>query len=172
MLKGKRVLLRPILKEDLLYLNKWKNTEQIFKYLGGGFFPVSKDTQEKWMDNIIDTGSGNIRYIIQINDKPIGFIGLYSIHNIHRTAELGIYIGEVEEQGKGYAYEAYRVFEDFIRRYLNIRKLKIYVVAKNESAVKFWYKCKFKDVGRLSKERYIDGKFLDLLIMEKFLDIS
>lgn len=124
------------------------------------------------MDNIIDTLNGNIRYIIELKEKPIGFIGLYSIHNINRTAELGIYIGEMEEQGKGYAYEAYKLFEKFIQNYLNIRKLKIYVVEKNESAVKFWNKCKFKNVGRLSKERYIDGKFLDILIMEKFLNIS
>ena len=114
MLKGKNISLRPIELRDINYLNKWKNTEEVFKYLGGGFFPVSIDVQSKWMDSLMDTTSGNIRFII-VNDtkKPIGLIGMYSLNNIHKTAEVGMYIGEIEEQGKGYATETYNLFEEF-----------------------------------------------------------
>lgn len=171
MLSGINVSLRPIELKDLKYLNKWKNTEEVFKYLGGGFFPVSKDTQSTWMNNIIDTTNGNIRYIIEDKESnPIGFIGLYSIHNIHRTAEIGLYIGELEQHGKGYAYEAYSIFEKFIYNYLNIRKIKAFVVSSNSSAIKFWHKCNFKNVGIFYKDRYIDGEFVDVIIMEKFLE--
>ncbi|MDU2353340.1 MAG: GNAT family protein [Anaerococcus sp.] len=170
MLEGKNVSLRTVELEDLDYLNKWKNTEEVFKYLGGGFYPVSKDTQSQWMNSIIDTTNGNIRYIIQNKqNQPIGFIGLYSIHDIYRTAEIGLYIGEINEQKKGHAYEAYQLFENYIMNYLNIRKLKAYVVEINSPAVSFWHKNNYMVVGKFSKERYIDGEFVDVLIMEKFI---
>lgn len=170
MLIGKNISLRPIELRDLNYLNKWKNTEEVFKYLGGGFFPVSIDVQSKWMDSLMDTTSGSMRFIIE-KDKsnPIGFIGLYSVNNIHKTAEVGMYIGEIEEQGKGYATEAYNLFEDFIHKYINIRKIKLFVVNENTTAVKFWEKLGYDSVGVLKKERYINGKYLDVIIMEKFL---
>lgn len=171
MIKGKNISLRPIELRDLNYLNKWKNTEEVFKYLGGGFFPVSIDIQSKWMDSLMDTTSGNIRFIIEKDTKkPIGLIGLYSVNNLHKTAEVGMYIGEIEEQGKGYATETYNLFEDFLQKYINIRKLKLFVVKNNIPALKFWKKLGYEVVGALSKERYINGKYLDVIIMEKFLN--
>ena len=46
MIKGEKVYLRPILKSDMKYLNDWKNDEDVFRFLGGGFMPVSIDQQE------------------------------------------------------------------------------------------------------------------------------
>lgn len=166
-----RIILRPIVKGDLESLNKWKNNEEVFKYLGGGFVPTSIDIQEKWMDSMMDLSGSNKRFIIEIKDskKAIGTVGLYGINSIHRTAEVGLYIGELDEQGNGYAQEAYQLLEKYAKNYLNLRKLKLNVVYKNDKAVALWEKLGFKRCGNFEQERYIDGKYFDLLIMEKFL---
>lgn len=163
------IKLRPIIKEDLASLNRWKNDKETFKYLGGGFHPVSIDEQEKWLDSMIKMTNQNKRYIILADEKPIGMIGLYAIHLINQNCEVGVYIGEKEYRGKGYAKQAYLLFEDYAKQFLNIRKVKLFVVFENKHALSYWKKLGFEEVGTLHQERYIEGEFKDLMIMEKFL---
>src|SRR5699024_9497471 len=93
-LQGEKINLRPIERTDLDSLNQWKNKEDVYMYLGGGFQPVSKDQQANWMDSMIDLTGNNRRFMIVQGEKSIGMIGLYNIHWIHRTCEIGIFIGE------------------------------------------------------------------------------
>lgn len=171
MIKGKNIYLRPIELRDLNVLNDWKNDEDTFKFLGGGYNPVSIDQQSKWMESMIDLTGNNKRYIISnFNDVPIGMIGLYGINWIHRTAEVGLYLGNRLHRGKGYATEAHSLLEEFAISYLNLRKLRLEVVNNNSKAVSLWEKLGFETIGKLSDERYINGKYYDLLIMEKFIN--
>lgn len=45
------ITLVPIETEDLELLNKWKNDEDVYKYLGGGFKPVSISQQKNGLIN-------------------------------------------------------------------------------------------------------------------------
>ena len=108
MLIGNNIYLRPIEMDDIKHLNQWKNNEETFKFLGGGFQPISIDQQSTWMESMIDLTGNNKRYIISTtkNNLSIGMVGLYGINWIHRTAEVGLYIGEHDFRGKGYATES------------------------------------------------------------------
>lgn len=167
MLKSERVALRPILKEDINSINKWKNDYEVFKFLGGGFMPISIDQQSKWMDSMIDNTGNNKRFAI-VNEESnfIGVIGLYNINWINRNCEFGIYIGEKEQWGKGYAKEAMSLIISFAFGVLNLRKIKLDVVKDNESAIKMYSKLGFSTVGVYQQERYIDNEYKDLVIME------
>ena len=170
-LKGDLVLLRPIERRDLEKLNQWKNDENVFRYLGGGYMPVSIDVQEKWMDSLMDTTGSSKRFIISISGgESIGMVGLYNINWIHRTCDLGIYIGEKNHQRKGYGKEAYQLLEGFAACYLNLRKIKAYVVSNNTSAIKMYSNLGFYKAGELVKERYICGVYHSVAIMEKYLN--
>ncbi|MGK9326150.1 GNAT family N-acetyltransferase [Aerococcus urinaeequi] len=146
-------------KKDLACLNKWKNSKETYQYLGGGFNPILINQQEKWLDSLIEITDKNKRYIICLRniDQPIGMIGLYDINWINRVAE---------EHGKGYAREAYYLLEDYTNDYLNLRKLKLNVVETNDKAKKMWEKFDYKVVGKLSKERYVNGTYQNLLLIE------
>lgn len=169
-LTGNKLLLRPIERKDLEKLNQWKNDEMVYKNLGGGYMPVSINIQEKWLDSMMDTMGNNKRFIIETLDgERIGMIGLYSINWIHRTCELGIYIGDREQQGKGYGKEAYQMLENFAESYLNLRKIKVYVVVDNDFAISMYDHLGFSKVGELVEERFIHGNYHSVLIMEKFL---
>ena len=170
MLEYKGIKLKPIETEDVTILNKWKNDEEVFKYLGGGFRPISESQQKKWMESMIENNSTNQRFmIISEDNKKIGFIGLYSISEIHRTCTLGIYIGEKKYWGKGIASRAYSALEDYARRYLNIRKIRLEVVRDNEGAVNLYKKLQFEMCGVFKKDRFIDGEYRDIILMEKFI---
>lgn len=168
-LEGKRISLRPIERADLESLNCWKNKEDIYMFLGGGYQPVSKDQQEKWMESVIDLTGNNKRFMITENKNPVGMVELNNIHWIHRTCEIGIFIGEEQARGKGVASEACELIEQYGKKYLNLRKITLKAVAENKKAVLMWLSLGYEKVGELKEECFINGKYCDLLIMEKFL---
>lgn len=170
MIKGEKIYLRPIIKEDIGFLNKWKNDEEVYKYLGGGYMPTSIDQQMKWLDSMIDTSGNNKRYIIcEQNNKPIGMVGLYNINWIHRNCEIGIYIGEKDKKCRGYGKESCELIEEFAKQHLNLRKIKLNVVCENNKALKMWLSLGYKKIGEYINERFIEGEYKNLTIMEKFI---
>jgi len=170
-LTNEEIYLRPITRSDLQVLNIWKNDEETYMFLGGGYRPTSPDEQERWMDDLISHEGVNRRFIIcqTGNDRPVGMIGLYGIHWIHRTSELGIFIGDKSVFGKGYGYLSCTLLEEYARDYLNLRKLKIHVVGHNDYAFKLYEKLGYKKIGEYIKERFIKGEYRNVVIMEKFL---
>ncbi|CEO26533.1 GNAT family N-acetyltransferase [Paraclostridium sordellii] len=167
MMKSEKVTLRPIIKEDLTLINKWRNDYEVFKYLGGGYMPISIDQQSKWMDGMIDNTGNNKRFSILNEDKKfIGVIGLYNINWIHRTSEFGIYIGEKNQWGKGYAKESMNLILEFGFKVLNLRKVKLDVVVDNIAAIKMYKNLGFREVGIYKEERFIDNEYKDVLMME------
>ena len=169
-MRGKKILLRPIRKSDLSILNVWKNDEELYKYLGGGFQPLSQEQQEKWMDSMIDMTGNHRRFmVLDMEETPIGMVGLYQINWIHRTCEIGVYIGEVQARGKGYASEACQIVEAFATEYLNLRKIKLKVVSENVVAQRMWEKLGYQVVGEYKQERFIKGHYCDVKLMEKFI---
>lgn len=59
MIKHDNVYLTPIELEDIELLNKWKNDEDVYKYLGGGYRPISVSQQRKWMDILVENNLEN-----------------------------------------------------------------------------------------------------------------
>ncbi len=171
MIKGKLIYLRPIIKSDITYLNRWKNDENTYMYLGGGFMPTSIDYQEKYLELMIDTSGKDKRFIICDNDDlPIGMVGLYNINWINRTCEIGVYIGDKKALSKGYGKEACLLVERFAKEYINLRKIKLSVVSDNKNALRMWHSLEYKKVGEYIDERFIKGTYRNLIVMEKFIN--
>ena len=97
-------------------------------------------------------------------------VGLYDINWINRTCEIGIFIGDKNARGKGYAKEACLLIEKFAREYVNIRKIKLSVVSDNEKAISMWYSLGYRKIGEYIEERYIKGCYRNLTLMEKFIE--
>lgn len=171
MLTGENIKLRPILISDLEHLNNWKNDYSVFRDLGGGFHPISIDQQKNWMDNMMDMTGNSKRFIIEKDNTPIGMVGLYAINYINKNCEFGIYIGEVSFHGNGYGTEATKLILNFAYNNLNLNKVKLMVNAGNP-AVRMYERLEFEKIGWLKKERFIDGKYVDVLMMEKVKDES
>lgn len=168
---GTKVMLRPVRLDDAAIMGEWKNDEQTYMYLGGGYQPISLDQYRKWVENMIDQTGSNKRFIIEnMEHQPIGMVGLYSINWIHRTCEIGAFIGDHGSQNRGLATEACHIIEQYASFYLNLRKISLKVVDENNRAKAFWQKLGYNAVGKLRKERFINGKYCDVVIMEKFIE--
>ena len=100
------------------------------------------------------------------NDELLGNIGFKSIGEIHRTAEMGIMLGNPKYQRKGYGMEAINLLLDYGFSFLNLRNISLNVFEYNEVAYNLYKKAGFKEVGRLRKAVEIMGKTYDVIIMD------
>ncbi|UZJ78640.1 GNAT family N-acetyltransferase [Fictibacillus sp. KU28468] len=84
------------------------------------------------------------------------------------VAELALAI-HPDFQGQGVAQELMKAGEDWMKR-LGKKKLSLRVMATNPKAIRFYEKYGFIKQGLLVNEFYIDGKYVDDIMMYKMLD--
>ena len=96
----------------------------------------------------------------------IGTVGLERINRIHRTATLGIFIGDKEFLSKGYGTESIRLILDYGFNYMNLHNIKLDLLSFNERALKCYKKCGFKEAGKIRENIFINGKYYDTISMD------
>ena len=71
MLHKNRINIRKIEYDDVEILTKWKNDEQVFKYLGGGYVPTTLEEFKKRMPVYTNNDGNTKRFIIQKMEENI-----------------------------------------------------------------------------------------------------
>lgn len=168
MIKDK-VSIRPLEMEDLKFLHKWRNDKNIFDNLGGGYFPKSYSEMSEWMPSFVRNTNEQQRFIILYENNVVGFISLTNINHKNGTSELGLYLGEKNYLGKGIAKKSLNILMDYAKNTLNLRKISLNVLDDNDAAIHLYKKVNFVECGLKREERYINGTYKNLLLMEVFL---
>src|SRR5256886_14311963 len=105
-LRGERILLRPLASSDLRRCVKWFSDPQIIRFLGRDA-PVTLAEEERWFRDYERRTDGPI-FAIEVEGQHVGNLGLHKIDRVHRKAEGGIVIGEPSFWSQGYGTEAMR----------------------------------------------------------------
>ena len=162
---GKRVYLRPLAKEDLVYLRKWSQDTEI-RALIGETASMSQTDSERFLKKVYDDSSREwFVVIVKKDDQVIGEAGLLRMDAAWRTTDVSVIIGEKEEWGKGYGTETILLLLDYAFGHLNFHRVAIGVVGFNEGAIRFWEKAGFRKEGVHRDEYYYDGKYHDFVMM-------
>jgi len=165
MLKSTHIYLSPLLQEDLSILFAWiNNREQIL--FNSSYKPVSEIQHQEWFDSQSikkDSFIFGIRLIEK--NQLIGSCQLHSIHPIHKSAELQIRIGEPSYRRLGYGTQALKLLLYFAFYDLNLNRIFLQVFQDNIAALKVYSKIGFLKEGVLRQSAYIDGKYIDVIIM-------
>ncbi len=165
MLTSARLRLTPLQAEDKDSLFAWINERESVLF-NAPYKPIAQDQHQKWFDSIQSRNDCVIFGIRVIETNHlIGSCQLHSIHAIHRSAELQIRIGEVEFRGRGFGTEATLLLLHFAFKDLNLQRVYLHVFATNERAVQMYRKIGFIVEGTLRRAVYIDGEYVDMLIM-------
>ena len=165
LMKGKKVQLIPLEEEHLAKSRFWVNdaflSSKMLRVL-----PVTKSEQEKWYQDIVQNPL-KIVFAIKTLDggEHIGNTGLYCIDWIHRRAEFWILIGERNFREKGIGAEVVSLMKRYAFNGLNLNKLYLNVGADNQEAIYLYKKQNFIQEGILREDYYIEGKYLDIIIM-------
>ena len=161
---GKRIYLSPMNSEDYLKYAEWMNSYEISKGVGNFSRLVSIESEKAWLEKATSE-KYNFAIINKENDTFLGNISLMHVHDVNRTAELGIFIGDENYHSLGYGSEAIMLLLDYGFNYVNLNNIMLRVFAFNKRAIKAYEKCGFKTYGVWKKAHYFNGEYLDEVYM-------
>jgi RimJ/RimL family protein N-acetyltransferase len=165
MLQSAHIYLCPLLQEDLPILFTWiNNREQVL--FNSSYRPVSEIQHREWFESQQSKKDSFIFAIRLIgSNQLIGSCQLHSIHSVHKSAELQIRIGEPSYRRLGYGTQALKILLYFAFYDLNLNRIFLQVFQDNITALKVYSKIGFVKEGVLRQSAYIDGKYIDVIIM-------
>ena len=162
---GEHVYISPMNPEDAEIYTKWLNNPNIVQFLNVHNSLVSIPSEREYLDNFCKK-EFHLAIIKKENDELIGNIGLDDVNYKNGTAELGIFIGEEENLGKGYGSEAINLLTDYCFKELRMHTVYLTVYSNNPRAKKSYEKCGFVECGRRHEAVFLGGKYIDLIYME------
>ena len=167
MLRGERVTLRGITREDLPLLWRFNNDLEV-ELAGGGDPPIPQAFERLQAEFDRETAKGGrdgAWFAIEADGKFIGQCALRGIDETARTCELGIAIGDQGYWGRGYGREAIGLLLEYAFRYRNLRRVWLSVQSNNERAIRAYRACGFVEEGRLREHVWWSGRYVDLHYM-------
>lgn len=164
-LEGRNVFLSPINPEDLEVYTKWMNDISICINLGNASTNYSLQRENEMLEKL-SKDDHNFAMVLKEGVKLIGNCSLFSINQIHRSAELGLFIGEEEYRGKGYGSEAVELLLCYGFKILNLNNIMLKVFSFNTRAIKAYEKVGFRVFGKRTGCYYVNDRYYDELYME------
>jgi diamine N-acetyltransferase len=162
---GKRVYLRPLEKEDLVYLRRWANDPEI-RRLTGEVTPMSQAQADEFLAKVHnDRERVWFSIALRKDGRVIGEAGLLRMFPAWRTTDLSIIIGEKDAWGKGYGTEAILLLLDYAFGHLSFHRVAVGVVGFNAKALHFYEKVGFKKEGLQRDGYFYDHAFHDFVML-------
>ena len=169
MIRGQKVGLRAVEKEDLYLLRDWRNNTE-FRRNFREVRELNLADQEKWFESMQATKHINFMFIIVDlkTNEPIGAAGLLYINWINRSGDFSFYIGH---EGKyidqdGFAREAADLLMQYGFENLNLNKIWMELYEFDQKKISFFTdEFGFKQDGLLRQNCFEKGRYWDSLII-------
>jgi RimJ/RimL family protein N-acetyltransferase len=172
--RGERVFLRPFEPSDAETYRRWRADARPMALAGyPDRAPLSLARAQKRIDEAnANFGSDEYLFVICLLDgeRPIGEASLFRLDRPNGSAELGIFIGEVDEWSKGYGTDAVNALVDFGFAELRLERISLNVWTENERAKRAYEKAGFVLEGTLRHDRYEHGAYTDGHVMSILRD--
>ncbi|HIJ37732.1 MAG TPA: GNAT family N-acetyltransferase [Rhodospirillaceae bacterium] len=167
MIIGKLVTLGPVTLHDADILFRWANDSET-ALMNEPYKPVHWSAHQEWWSSFAKE-RGQVLFAIRSHNSPglIGYVQIGQIDPIHRAAVLGLRIGEKVNRGQGFGREVLQLAVDYCWNHLNLSRIGLSVFRNNQAAIRLYEQAGFKREGLLRKAVFIDGQWIDLLLMGK-----
>lgn len=166
MLKGQKVLIRPIEEEDLDTIYQWYNDQEV-NFWSSGAWPLNTlQSKEQLAIKFLEVTPDTYRYaLLDENELLIGTIGFQGVNVPARSVTLFIVIGNKTYWGKGYGTDALITFSRFLFTQWNFHRITLDTWEENLRAIRVYEKVGFKIEGRQREARFVLGKYYDAILM-------
>jgi len=164
-IRGKRILIRAIEREDLPLIQAWFNDPEIAMGLGDLTYPTSRLAQERWYERT-QSDEHTVRLAVE-NEAGLcmGLTGFWHIHWRDRRAEHAIAIGDKSCHGKGYGREAIATCARYAFEEMGLFRLDAAILATNEASLRAYQACGFQVEGRQREHAQRGGRRIDRVIL-------
>ena len=167
-LVGEKVCLGPRHRGLLPLIWKWESDLALSVLSGDPARPLTLEAIEAEHEQLTKSGPERAGFAIyeRATMRPIGTAGLRDVNYAHRTAELGMSIGEADCRGKGYGTEATRLLLDYAFDALGLHNVLLTVFSYNERAVRAYRRAGFREIGRRREAHRIGQRAFDEIFMD------
>ncbi len=169
-LVGRKCYLSPISIEDASQYAEWLSSIENGLNLEVFHTQLSLRREEQILQNMIDKNEYVFAIVNTKNDTLLGNCGLHNVDHINGLAEFGIFLGNKESLGKGYAKEATQLLLDFGFNILNLHTIYLKVYEFNQRAQKLYERVGFRKTGMFRQAKAIGKERYDVLIMDILAD--
>jgi RimJ/RimL family protein N-acetyltransferase len=161
MIEGRRVTLRRVEPADYPHILRWQNDPMVFRWMDYSRPFSLRDIEES---EARATEEGH-PFIIEVDGKPVGRIGLNNFRPRDRMASLYVFVGDREVWGKGYGHDALTTLLRYGFDMLNLRQIELWTLADNDRAISMYKRLGFVEEARLRDRSWIEGNYVDHLVM-------
>ena len=168
MIRGERIVLRAIERQDLATYVSWLNDPRVLEYFGR-FLPLSLGEEEKWYEGMLEDPT-MCGFAIELEGQHIGGAGFHNIDGRNRSAETGLFIGIPELWDQGLGCDVLQTLLRFGFQMMNFHRVYLRVHAGNERAIHLYEKVGFQHDGRWRQAEFRDGRYRDVLWMSFLSD--
>jgi len=162
---GKQIYLRHPTEEDVQgRWHEWFSDEETTKFLELRFWPNSKESQRDFYNSLQNDRTKLVLSIVLLsNDQHIGVISLSNINWVHRSADIGIIIGEKNYIQGTYTSDAFALILKVAFLRLNLLNVKAGYCKSNQGSEAILQLFKFKTAGVYENMMSIDGRREDVV---------
>ena len=161
---GTQCYLSPINIEDAEQYAVWLNDVEVTENLQliSSIIPV--DGERELLKKLAQ--DHNYGIIDKTTNELLGNVGFIDINHLHRTAEIGIFIGNKSYWGKEYGREALSLLLDYAFKKLNLHNILLRVYDFNRRAVACYEKVGFKKIGEIRDGLIRNMEYHNIILMD------
>jgi diamine N-acetyltransferase len=158
---GTHVLLRPVEERDHAMIHAWQNDPEAWLLMDSeGPFSMQDIVESEQRAR----AEGH-PYVIEVDGKPIGRIGLNAFRRRDRICSMYILIGEASAWEQAYGTDAVSALVDEAFDRYDLHRIELLSTADNERAIHVYEKCGFVADGRLPERSWKGGAWVDRVVM-------
>lgn len=165
MLRGPRVTLRPVERDDIKRLNELDQNVELSILGSSTWVPIPLAAREKEFDKHLERSHDPSWFGIEVDGKLVGDIGLYDSDRRVGTSQFGVAIMDPDYVGQGYGREAIGLMLDWAFRWENYQRIWLKTWASNRRAIRCYEALGFEEEGRLRRQVYVNGVYDDVVLM-------
>ena len=164
-LVGTKVYLRPLVEADAVVCWHWVNDPNVRRTLALRDGPNTEDLTRAWIRSLDFRRAMEFAVVTRDDDRHVGNCGLTGVSHVDRHAMLGIVIGRKDHWGRGLGTEAVRLVCRYAFEGLNLHKVCLSCYAINDRGLRLYARVGFKVEGRRREQVFIDGSWVDELVL-------
>jgi RimJ/RimL family protein N-acetyltransferase len=161
MIRGRRVVLRPVDESDAPLIHRWMNHPEVWRYMDYER-PVSLQDVVEDIERSRNEGQP---FTIEVDGRPVGRIGLNRFRLRDRVCSLYLYLGEPDAWGHGHAQDAVIALLAHAFGRLDLHQVELWTLGDNHGALAVYGRCGFVEEARLRDRSFKEGRWVDHVVM-------
>jgi RimJ/RimL family protein N-acetyltransferase len=161
LIRGKRVVLRPVEDGDATLIHRWMNHPEVWRYMDYELPYSLADVR----DDINQSRRDGKPFTIVADGRPVGRIGLNQFRRRDRICSLYLFIGDPAFWGQGYAQDAVMALLSHAFDRWDLHQVELWALADNNRGLRMYEKCGFVREASLRRRSFKQGEWIDRVVM-------